>query len=150
MKQQERDILNFCEVMRTTPELALSKLSEHTNKRNFSLASFDVLQSTYILISYKNNMKYKITKQTKLGGTTAHKRPRPTVPISAFVTLEAEVHEQMFCSGSQSDMKPPVFNSQANLALIYRPCLPRVLNLRSVVWKHDTLPLGFHKMTMYV
>ncbi|GFW97073.1 hypothetical protein TNCV_2696951 [Trichonephila clavipes] len=32
-----------------------------------------------------------------------------------------EVHEQMLRSGGQPNMKPPVFSSQANLALIYRP-----------------------------
>ncbi|GFT85640.1 hypothetical protein TNCV_4253511 [Trichonephila clavipes] len=33
--------------------------------------------------------------------------PRPTVPISVFVTLDAEVHEQVFRSRGQSEVKTP-------------------------------------------
>ncbi|GFV69281.1 hypothetical protein TNCV_1937611, partial [Trichonephila clavipes] len=44
--------------------------------------------------------------------------PRPTVPNSVCVTLVPEVHEQMFRSGGQSDVKPPVLSSQASLSVI--------------------------------
>ncbi|GFS71326.1 hypothetical protein TNCV_5050681 [Trichonephila clavipes] len=54
-----------------------------------------------------------ILSQTKLRGATAKERPRPTVPISVFVTLDSEVLEQMFRSSSQSEAKPPLFSSQA-------------------------------------
>ncbi|GFW42639.1 hypothetical protein TNCV_257001 [Trichonephila clavipes] len=43
---------------------------------------------------------------------------RPPVPNSVPVTLDPEVHEQMFRSGGQPDAKPPVLNSQASLVLI--------------------------------
>ncbi|GFV05108.1 hypothetical protein TNCV_223221 [Trichonephila clavipes] len=43
----------------------------------------------------------------------------PTVPITVYVTLGPEVHEQMFRSGGQSDAKPPVFSSQASMVLVY-------------------------------
>ncbi|GFV93604.1 hypothetical protein TNCV_1989161 [Trichonephila clavipes] len=43
------------------------------------------------------------------------------MPISVYVTLGPEVHEQMFRSGGQSDAKPPVLSSQASLVFIYRP-----------------------------
>ncbi|GFY17134.1 hypothetical protein TNCV_1089101 [Trichonephila clavipes] len=43
----------------------------------------------------------------------AKEGPRPPVPISVFVTLGAEVHEQMFRSGDQSDVKPSLSSSQA-------------------------------------
>ncbi|GFV50206.1 bestrophin homolog [Trichonephila clavipes] len=46
---------------------------------------------------------------------------RSTVPISVYLTLDPEVHEQMFRSGGQPDVKPPVLSSQASLVLIYRP-----------------------------
>ncbi|GFV45171.1 hypothetical protein TNCV_1154401 [Trichonephila clavipes] len=39
-----------------------------------------------------------------------------SVPISVYVTLASEVHEQMFQSGGQSDAKPPLLSSQAILA----------------------------------
>ncbi|GFV96073.1 hypothetical protein TNCV_1870341 [Trichonephila clavipes] len=45
--------------------------------------------------------------------------PRPTVPISVYVTLGTEVHEQMYQLGVQPETKPPVFSSQASLVLIY-------------------------------
>ncbi|GFX59812.1 hypothetical protein TNCV_1778511 [Trichonephila clavipes] len=64
---------------------------------------------------------------------------RPTVPNSVHATLGSEVHEQMFLSGGQLDMKPPVLSSQASLVLIlstYRrdermsqPCSAKGLNL---------------------
>ncbi|GFW41684.1 hypothetical protein TNCV_9221 [Trichonephila clavipes] len=37
------------------------------------------------------------------------------------MTLGTEVHEQMFRSGGQFDVKPPVFSSQASLVLICHP-----------------------------
>ncbi|GFV72834.1 hypothetical protein TNCV_1325451 [Trichonephila clavipes] len=43
------------------------------------------------------------------------------MPISKYVILGLEVHEQMFRLGNQSDSKPPVLSSQASLVLIYRP-----------------------------
>ncbi|GFV51850.1 hypothetical protein TNCV_1322051 [Trichonephila clavipes] len=36
----------------------------------------------------------------------------PTEPISVFMTVDTEVHEEMFRSGGQSDTKPPMFSSQ--------------------------------------
>ncbi|GFY17102.1 hypothetical protein TNCV_1088781 [Trichonephila clavipes] len=39
---------------------------------------------------------------------------RLTVPISIFMTLDPEVHEQMFRSGDQSDAEPPVVSSLAS------------------------------------
>ncbi|GFX86803.1 uncharacterized protein TNCV_3750761 [Trichonephila clavipes] len=47
--------------------------------------------------------------------------PRPTVPISVYITLDPEVHDQMCRSGGQSDAKPPVLSSQASLVLLFRP-----------------------------
>ncbi|GFW83599.1 hypothetical protein TNCV_2204481 [Trichonephila clavipes] len=47
--------------------------------------------------------------------------PRPTVSISAFETLNAELHEKMFLPVGQSDAKPSVFSSEASSILIYRP-----------------------------
>ncbi|GFW05213.1 hypothetical protein TNCV_2905031 [Trichonephila clavipes] len=51
-----------------------------------------------------------------------------------------EVHVQMFRSGGQSDVKPPMVSSQASLVLIYqplsrlsRPCPAWGLNLGPVV-----------------
>ncbi|GFU51875.1 hypothetical protein TNCV_3733821 [Trichonephila clavipes] len=52
---------------------------------------------------------------------TAHEAPKPNVPISVFVTLGAEVHEQMFRSGGQSDAKPSVLSPQTSSVLIYGP-----------------------------
>ncbi|GFT46789.1 hypothetical protein TNCV_1317231 [Trichonephila clavipes] len=43
---------------------------------------------------------------------------RPTVPNSVYAPLGPEVHEQMFRSGGQSDVEPPVLSSQASLVLI--------------------------------
>ncbi|GFT26142.1 hypothetical protein TNCV_1543631 [Trichonephila clavipes] len=48
-------------------------------------------------------------------------RPRPTVLNLVYVTLDPEVHEQMFQSGGQSEAKPPALSSQASLVLIYQP-----------------------------
>ncbi|GFU91439.1 hypothetical protein TNCV_2542071 [Trichonephila clavipes] len=48
-------------------------------------------------------------------------KAKDSVPISAFLALGIEVHEQMFRPDSQSDMKPPVFSSQTSLILINRP-----------------------------
>ncbi|GFW69590.1 hypothetical protein TNCV_489341 [Trichonephila clavipes] len=50
---------------------------------------------------------------TKLNVATAHERSRPTVPILVFVTLDAEVHEQIFRFGGQFDRNSPVFSPQA-------------------------------------
>ncbi|GFW79391.1 hypothetical protein TNCV_2477981 [Trichonephila clavipes] len=47
--------------------------------------------------------------------------PWSTVPISVYVALSAEVHEQMFRSDVLSEAKPQAFSSQASLVLIYRP-----------------------------
>ena len=59
--------------------------------------------------------------KTKLSGLTAHRGPRPTVPISVFLTLGSGVQEQIFRSGGQPNAEPPpVFSSQACLVLIYR------------------------------
>ncbi|GFW49382.1 hypothetical protein TNCV_3058891 [Trichonephila clavipes] len=58
--------------------------------------------------------------QTELRGATSDRGPNPTVSESVYVTLGAEVNEQMFWSGDQSEAKAPVFNSQESLALIYR------------------------------
>ncbi|GFV32310.1 hypothetical protein TNCV_1675961 [Trichonephila clavipes] len=44
-------------------------------------------------------------------------RARTTVHISIFVTLSAEVHEQKFRLGGQSDAKPPVFSPQKGIKL---------------------------------
>ncbi|GFV67753.1 transposable element Tcb1 transposase [Trichonephila clavipes] len=41
--------------------------------------------------------------------------------LTVYVSLAPEVHGQMFRSGGQSDVKPPVLSSQASLVLIYRP-----------------------------
>ncbi|GFX12877.1 hypothetical protein TNCV_1976151 [Trichonephila clavipes] len=64
----------------------------------------------------------------------------------------AGVHVQMLRSSNQSDVKPPVFSSQAIVILIYRPtegmkvlsrpCLARYLNPGPVAWKRDALPLS--------
>ncbi|GFV13600.1 hypothetical protein TNCV_68031 [Trichonephila clavipes] len=48
-------------------------------------------------------------------------KAKVSVPISVFITLGIDVHEQLFRSRGQSDAKSPVFNSQASLVLIYRP-----------------------------
>ncbi|GFX28400.1 hypothetical protein TNCV_1152091 [Trichonephila clavipes] len=40
---------------------------------------------------------------------------------AVYATLDAELHEQMFRSGGQSDAESPEFSFQANLVLIYRP-----------------------------
>ncbi|GFT28845.1 hypothetical protein TNCV_3585581 [Trichonephila clavipes] len=63
-------------------------------------------------IPYAKNLKSR-------SGATA--RRRPTVPISVFMTLGTEVHQQIFQSGGQSDQKPTVLSFQGSLALIYRP-----------------------------
>ncbi|GFX99088.1 hypothetical protein TNCV_2492701 [Trichonephila clavipes] len=47
-------------------------------------------------------------------GATALRGQKPTVPNSVFITLGTEVQEQMFRSGGQSYVKPPVFSSQAS------------------------------------
>ncbi|GFT71947.1 hypothetical protein TNCV_2515881 [Trichonephila clavipes] len=39
------------------------------------------------------------------------------MPISVFGPMGTEVHKRMFRSGSQSDVKSPVFSSQASLTL---------------------------------
>ncbi|GFT41266.1 hypothetical protein TNCV_1613861 [Trichonephila clavipes] len=49
-------------------------------------------------------MESIIISKTKVSGTTAHKRPRPTVTVSVFMELGTEVHEQMYRSGGQSDV----------------------------------------------
>ncbi|GFU62920.1 hypothetical protein TNCV_40711 [Trichonephila clavipes] len=41
------------------------------------------------------------------------------------MTLDTEVHQQMFLSCGQSEAKPPVFRSQASLVLIYQPAKER-------------------------
>ncbi|GFX44280.1 hypothetical protein TNCV_4376681 [Trichonephila clavipes] len=43
------------------------------------------------------------------------------VPISVFMMLSTEVHEQIFRFGGQSDAKPPAFSSKASLGLGSRP-----------------------------
>ncbi|GFS85595.1 hypothetical protein TNCV_2794331 [Trichonephila clavipes] len=43
------------------------------------------------------------------------------MPNSVYVTLGPEVYEQIFRSGGQPDVEPPVLSSQASLVLIYRP-----------------------------
>ncbi|GFW19235.1 hypothetical protein TNCV_255621 [Trichonephila clavipes] len=48
-------------------------------------------------------------------------RPKPTEPISVYVTLGAEVYEQISRLVGQSESKLPVFSLQARLTLIYRP-----------------------------
>ncbi|GFX33060.1 transposon Ty3-G Gag-Pol polyprotein [Trichonephila clavipes] len=40
---------------------------------------------------------------------------RPTVPNSVYLTLDPEVHEQMFRSGDESDVKPLVLSSHQGL-----------------------------------
>ncbi|GFW75744.1 hypothetical protein TNCV_4429271 [Trichonephila clavipes] len=52
------------------------------------------------------------------------------VSISVYVTLVAEVHEQMFRSSDQSEVKPPVFSSQESLEmdLIYNWCTSEKFN----------------------
>ncbi|GFX11893.1 hypothetical protein TNCV_2996771 [Trichonephila clavipes] len=44
-----------------------------------------------------------------------------TVPISIYLTLGSDVDQEIFRSGDQSELKPPVLSSQASLVLIYRP-----------------------------
>ncbi|GFU44464.1 hypothetical protein TNCV_1505921 [Trichonephila clavipes] len=68
--------------------------------------------SGYFMIMYDYTYKLNSVAQQPI---------RPTVPISVFVTLDAEVHEQMFRSGGQSNVKPSVFSSQTRLVLIYGP-----------------------------
>ncbi|GFW32838.1 adhesion G protein-coupled receptor B2 [Trichonephila clavipes] len=63
----------------------------------------------------------RVKRKTTFSGATAHGGPRLTMPISVFVTLGAEVHEQMLQYGIQLDTKPPVYGSQASLVPIYRP-----------------------------
>ncbi|GFU46172.1 uncharacterized protein TNCV_2155151 [Trichonephila clavipes] len=67
----------------------------------------------------------------------------PTVPISNFVTLSAEVYEQRFRSG-KLHTKSPVISSQEILVLLYRPTerFALGLNLRPVVWKSVAQQLG--------
>ncbi|GFU89405.1 hypothetical protein TNCV_1783871 [Trichonephila clavipes] len=72
----------------------------------------------------------------------------PTVLNSVCATSGPEVHVQMFRSGVQSDLKPPVLSYQASLVVINRSIegvkaesiLPgRGLNLELVAWKRDAL-----------
>ncbi|GFY00190.1 uncharacterized protein TNCV_2835471 [Trichonephila clavipes] len=48
-------------------------------------------------------------------------RTRPTVTISLYVISSTGLHVKMYRSSGQSDVKSPVFSSQASLVLIYRP-----------------------------
>ncbi|GFV18479.1 hypothetical protein TNCV_4469151 [Trichonephila clavipes] len=54
-------------------------------------------------------------------GITVRGGPWRTAPSTVFVALGDKVQEQMFRSGGQSDVKAPVFSSQASLVLIYQP-----------------------------
>ncbi|GFV69934.1 hypothetical protein TNCV_1983011 [Trichonephila clavipes] len=79
-------------------------------------------------------------------------RAKTTFSNLIFVTLGTEVQEQMFRSGGQSDVKPPVLSSRASFLLIYRPLkdsknettLPRsrFQPPGPVAWKPDILPLN--------
>ncbi|GFT83111.1 hypothetical protein TNCV_629351 [Trichonephila clavipes] len=44
-----------------------------------------------------------------------------TVLISVYMTLDAEVHEQIFRSDGESGVKPSDFSPQASLVLFYHP-----------------------------
>ncbi|GFW37270.1 hypothetical protein TNCV_2632541 [Trichonephila clavipes] len=85
-----------------------------------------------------------VDRQLKLNSVAQQPlRAKRTVPISAFMTLGTEVHEQMFRSGDQSDMKPPVFSSQASRVLIClsRSCLVRgKIPQRDDRWRHHLSP----------
>ncbi|GFU42009.1 hypothetical protein TNCV_4676961 [Trichonephila clavipes] len=68
---------------------------------------------------------------------------------SVYVTLGVGVHEQMFQSGGQSDMKTPSVKFPSKLGTHFidplkderlsQPCQVRVLNLGPVVWKRNAL-----------
>ncbi|GFV58869.1 hypothetical protein TNCV_4132311 [Trichonephila clavipes] len=64
----------------------------------------------------------------RIGDLAAEKRSdnsprgsRSTVPISVYVTLGPQMHEQMFRSGGQSETMSPVLSSQVSMVFIYRP-----------------------------
>ncbi|GFT59054.1 hypothetical protein TNCV_186361 [Trichonephila clavipes] len=54
-------------------------------------------------------------------GSTAHEGQSLLCPSQFSCLWATEVHEQTFRSGGQSDVKSPVFSSQASLILIQRP-----------------------------
>ncbi|GFU60104.1 hypothetical protein TNCV_3144621 [Trichonephila clavipes] len=47
--------------------------------------------------------------------------PWPSMLFSVYVTLDAEVHKQMFRSGGQPEVKSSVYSLQASWVLIHRP-----------------------------
>ncbi|GFY01890.1 protein KIAA0100 [Trichonephila clavipes] len=53
--------------------------------------------------------------------------PKPTVPITVFVTLGTELHDQVFQSGGQSDTKPPMFCSQASWSVFVNISEPELM-----------------------
>ncbi|GFV62257.1 uncharacterized protein TNCV_985211 [Trichonephila clavipes] len=68
------------------------------------LSRAEMMRSTVELAPHSSNFFTNMTEETKLKlrGTTVE-RPRPTVPISVFVTLGDEMPEQMLRSSGQSD-----------------------------------------------
>ncbi|GFX78529.1 hypothetical protein TNCV_29691 [Trichonephila clavipes] len=71
--------------------------------------------SLWIYGNYSNISSYKVNSVVQ---QPSKAQPRPTVPISVFVTLEAEGQEQMFLPGGQSEAKSSLFSSQARLVFI--------------------------------
>ncbi|GFX77484.1 uncharacterized protein TNCV_1743821 [Trichonephila clavipes] len=66
----------------------------------------------------------------KLSGATTHEDQGLLCPSQYPLPFGAEVHEQMFRSGGQSEARPQCLSPQASLVLIYRP---------TVVWMKENL-----------
>ncbi|GFT53509.1 uncharacterized protein TNCV_3324861 [Trichonephila clavipes] len=98
------------------------------------ILSYDRSQITSLTTPLKDKRQWSDDfSSPRRKGTAALGGPRPTVPISVFMSLDAEVHEQMFRLGGPSD--PQCLVSKQAQYSFYRPIERLKGPFIRVVWR---------------
>ncbi|GFS55186.1 hypothetical protein TNCV_4799321 [Trichonephila clavipes] len=124
------------------PEKKLNVIIDSKNKRIFDIYHLVISRHVEVLLHVKSieaqtsshwcgvEVKTGVPAQvssssldhgSKLRVPQQPMRAKTCCAISVYVTLDADLREQMLRSCGQYDAKLPVFSSKASMALIYRP-----------------------------